>query len=161
MKRSLGMMLALTLPLFVFMPSAVFSADPEPAMKMEAPVSKAPAEAALPEDQWLYTYGEVVSVAANQLVISEYDYEADEEKQAAYAIDSNTKLENAAQVTDLLAGDFVDVYYEQNGEKRLAKTVAKDLSLLEDGDLLEDLGVSDKGEAPAPIEAEPMNEVEQ
>ena len=73
-----------------------------------------------------YAYGEVVQSSNDQLVISEYDYEMDEELQVTYTINSQTAFTNVADAVKLAKGDAVEIYYKESNGKRVADMVIKD-----------------------------------
>jgi hypothetical protein len=56
--------------------------------------------------------------------VSEYDYEKDEYTSVAYAIDPAVKLDNVKSLTEIAAGDTVDIDYVVKDGKNIAKIIA-------------------------------------
>ena len=52
-----------------------------------------------------------------------YDYDSDEEKTIEITADKDTKLENAAMLSNINKGDWVDVTYGVKDGKNLAKSI--------------------------------------
>jgi len=73
-----------------------------------------------------YTYGSVVSVSPQTIVINEYNYESDQEIQVSYAISGETKFTKINSVEELVKDDNVDVYYKVVGEQKVAQLITKD-----------------------------------
>lgn len=84
--------------------------------------------AAAQEAEVDYSWGIVAQVSEGQIAVTEYDYEKDQETDVVYSIDPNVKLENAASLEDIAAGDSVDIEYAVEGGKRVAKVIAVDKS---------------------------------
>ena len=74
------------------------------------PASQAPAPPPAAEEPD-YTFGIVKSVTADQIVITEFDYDAEKEVEAAYQIDPKAQLGDVASVQEIRAGDEVDIDY--------------------------------------------------
>ena len=74
-----------------------------------------------------YTYGTVVSAAADTLVISEFDDMENKEIEVTYAIDSATEIENIDAIDKLVAGDPVEITFKETDGKRIATAVAKEI----------------------------------
>ncbi|MFA6320525.1 MAG: hypothetical protein WCY36_01570 [Candidatus Omnitrophota bacterium] len=87
-------------------------------------VVTAPAEKAV-QPQEISIYGEIkaVDAAANSMTIQYYDYDSDEEKTIDIAMDTNTKMENAATVADIKQGNWADVIYSVANGKNAAKSI--------------------------------------
>lgn len=65
-----------------------------------------------------FTYGTVVSISGDQVVISVYDYEMDAEAEVTYQVDDQTVYDGIASLAEVAAGDEVDIeYVEQDGVK--------------------------------------------
>ncbi|MCB9799476.1 MAG: hypothetical protein H6757_01805 [Candidatus Omnitrophica bacterium] len=60
------------------------------------------------EDDVLYSYGRVVSVSADQIVVAEYDYDADAEVNITYLIDPSVELTGVEKPDDLKADDEIE-----------------------------------------------------
>ena len=84
------------------------------------------------DDTLEYTYGSVVSVSPAQVIISEYNYESDEEVQVPYGLNAETKFNNLSGVQDLAKDDNVDIYYKINGDQKIASMITKDETVYED-----------------------------
>lgn len=89
------------------------------------PAATAPGEES-PEVSELSIYGEVqaVNASANSLTVQYYDYDNDAEKTIDVVLDKDTKLENAAAITDIKKGDWTDITYVTSGGKNMAKLVS-------------------------------------
>ena len=70
-------------------------------------------------------YGEVKSVdqTSNSMSVQYYDYDADEEMTAGVILDKDSKIENAAALSDIKQGDWVDVTYKVSEGKNVAMAV--------------------------------------
>ena len=123
------LILILTFALAVgFYPLFAFAED------AKAPVTKAPAEATAQtpaaEEPVVefegaeFSYGTAKSVSANQLVVSEYDYENDKDVDVTYSVNEKTTLEGIKAVTEIAAGDSVDIDYEVKGDQKIALSIA-------------------------------------
>ena len=84
----------------------------------------APAATAMPAQE-ISIYGEVKAVnpAVSSVTVQYYDYDSDEEKSIEITADSNTKMENAAAITDVKQGNWADVIYTTAGDKNIAKSI--------------------------------------
>ncbi len=69
------------------------------------------------------TWGPVSSVSSDQIVISEYDYDKDEEVDVAYAVDPNVELINVDSLESITVGDSVDIEYAVRGDQKVAKVI--------------------------------------
>lgn len=87
-----------------------------------------------------YTYGSVVSVSPVQVIISEYNYESDEEVQVSYTINPETKFNNMTGVPDLTKEDNVDIYYKIVGDQKVATMITKDATVYENEEEYEQIG---------------------
>ena len=83
---------------------------------------KAPSKAEVKEES---IYGEVLSVneAAVSMTVQYYDYDTDEEKSMDVVVDKNTKFDNAASLKEVKKGDWVDVSYSSQADKKVAISV--------------------------------------
>jgi len=101
----------------------------DPVNAVQEEVTNAVAEEAAPaveDDNLMYTYGTVVSIAPEVMVINEYDFDSDSFKEVTYSLTADVQLSNVPAVTDIAAGDSVEVYYIVEGDKKIAKTIGKD-----------------------------------
>ena len=76
------------------------------------------------EESGIYTYGTVVSVSGDTLTINEvfYDEDTGEEltETVSYKVLPETKIENAASITEIKAGKEVDIeYLEKDGKNQV------------------------------------------
>lgn len=92
----------------------------------ESPATPAPAikDAADEGEDLEYTFGTVKSVDGGQIVISEFDYDTGQEKEAAYEVDPKAELSNVKSLQEIKVGDEVDVDYRVEGEKKIAQAIA-------------------------------------
>ena len=102
---------------------------------------------ALVEDEWEgaeFSYGTVQSTSVDQIVVSEYDYDTDQEVDVTYKVTPDTAFENVASLSEVTVGDSVDIdYVAENGEKSaVAITVEKPFG--EDEDTAIDLGIEEE-----------------
>lgn len=101
--------LLLTVSMFFLAPSALAQTEVK---EPEAPAAQ-PAEAKdvaeLGGEETEFSYGTVKSVSADQIVISEYDYEADKDVDVTYQVSADVKIEGAASLQEIAAGDAVDI----------------------------------------------------
>ena len=100
-----------------------------------APQTPAQEDRAEAPDDMEYTFGTVKSVGTDRIVITEFDYDTGEEKEAAYAVDPKVELNNATALKEIVQGDEVDIDYKTEGDKKVAKviSVAKPLPPAEEG----------------------------
>ncbi len=105
-----------------------FSQENQMTPSKEATESNAPTvkEEPAPATNEISIYGEVqkTDATANSLSVQYYDYDTDEEKTIDIALTKDTRLENAASITDIKKGDWVDVTYVVSDSKNIAKSVA-------------------------------------
>lgn len=71
-----------------------------------------------------YTFGTVKSAGSDQIVISEFDYDTGEEKEATYAVDPQVELNNAKSLQEIAQGDEVDIDYRVEGDKKIAQVIS-------------------------------------
>lgn len=120
----------LSILFFSSMAVSVFAAEPQPTNAMPA-VSPQPAtsQSAAPADdlnQFIYSYGTILKANAGEVVLQEYDYDSDVEKEVTYQVDPAVKLEGVKAVTDLVPDDVVEVYYLEQDGKKTAKIIRKE-----------------------------------
>lgn len=75
------------------------------------------------EEELDYSWGKVSSVSSNQLVVTEYDYDSDEEVDVTYTVDPKAELKNVESLKDIKVGDSVDIEYVVIGGKKVAKII--------------------------------------
>ncbi|MCB9757663.1 MAG: hypothetical protein H6753_04470 [Candidatus Omnitrophica bacterium] len=82
--------------------------------------------------QYIYSYGAVLKVGAAEIVLQEYDYDSDVEKEVAYQIDPAVKLDGFKAISDLAPEDVVEIYYSEQDGKKTAKIIRREISAGED-----------------------------
>lgn len=83
-----------------------------------------------PEQEVDYSWGTVVQATAEGITVEQYNYETEGYDQVSYTVASDISLENIAAITDLKAGDEVEVGFVIKDEKKVA--VSLYLEVLED-----------------------------
>jgi hypothetical protein len=73
-----------------------------------------------------YTYGTVMSVSTDEIVLSQYDLETDEEKQEHYLITTETELYNFERIDELSQKDAVEIFFFEEDGLRYAIYIAKE-----------------------------------
>ena len=121
--------------------------------KPAAPEATPPAGEAADETE--FSYGTVKSVAANQIVVSEYDYDGNKDVDVTYSVPADAKLENAASLQEVKVGDSVDIDFTVKSGQKVASaiTVEKPTAEDEDAALGADAG-ADTGAAAEPEKTE-------
>lgn len=115
------LMIAFSISFFL---SPVFAEEPKSG-------SASAAEAQEPvEVETEFSFGTVKSLADNQLVVSEYDYESNADVDVTYQVSGETAFENVASLKEIAVGDSVDVDFlvTDSQKKAVAITVEKPLS---------------------------------
>ena len=84
------------------------------------------------EEEMDYSWGAVAKVSSGQIIVSEYDYDLDEEKDVVYKVNPNTKLRNIESLEDLAAGDSVEINYVVEEKENIAKVITLEESYLEE-----------------------------
>lgn len=80
------------------------------------------------EEETEYSWGTVSSISSNQIVVSEYNSETEENSEVTYTLDPNTKLENVDSLKDIAAGDNVNIEYVVKNGKKIAKIITVEKS---------------------------------
>ena len=86
----------------------------------ESPAVQPALDAGLASPEVEYAFGTVKKAAADQVLISEFDYDTGEEKEVSYQLDPKVEISGAASVAEIAPGDEVDVDYVTRQEKRVA-----------------------------------------
>lgn len=73
-----------------------------------------------------FSFGKVVSVAADSITVKEYDFAKDADVEVAYSVTSETELGNVNAVADLKANDDVVIDYLEKDGKRVVTTLVKE-----------------------------------
>lgn len=66
-----------------------------------------------------YTGGLVISTTDKSVVISDYDYDKDEEVEMEYVLGPDSKIVNAAGLGEVAKGSWVEISYKAEGDKRV------------------------------------------
>ena len=91
------------------------------------------------EEVTRYSYGTVISVTANQIVLSEYDVDTEESMRVTYTINAQTRFQNFESVDELEEYDDVEVEYIEEGGRKIALIITKEQAYLpEDEEVLPD-----------------------
>ncbi|MCX5681956.1 MAG: hypothetical protein NT079_06805 [Candidatus Omnitrophica bacterium] len=77
------------------------------------------------EAEMYFASGSVVEATAAQIIISEYDFDAGQETKVSYEINAQTQLEGATGISEIKAGDDVEIEYQTVGDKKIATRVEK------------------------------------
>ena len=77
------------------------------------------------QPQEISIYGEVKSIntANSSIAVQYYDYDSDEEKSIDIMVGADTKMENAAAISDIKPGNWADVMYTIVSGNNIAKSV--------------------------------------
>ncbi|MCB9772094.1 MAG: hypothetical protein H6754_06050 [Candidatus Omnitrophica bacterium] len=76
--------------------------------------------------QFIYSYGTVLKVSPTEIVLQEYDYDSDVEKEVIYQVDPAVKFDGFATILNLVAQDVVEVYYLEQDGKKIAKIIRQE-----------------------------------
>ena len=74
--------------------------------------------------EWEYSYGTVVSVSADKIVVKEYDYDKDVEVEVTYTIEADLELQNVASIEQIKVGDDIDLYFDSKDDKKIARIIS-------------------------------------
>lgn len=97
------------------------------AAEESAPSPTPQAAAAVDLSKFIYSYGAVAKVSASEIVLQEYDYDSDVEKQVTYQLDPDVKLDGFKAISDLAVEDVVEVYYAEQDGKKIAKIIRREV----------------------------------
>ena len=101
------------------------SGQDAPQAATEAPaLAPATSEKSTPPEE-ISIYGEIKAVnsTSNSITVQYYDYDSDQEKSIEITADTNTKIENAATITNIKQGNWADVIYAIVNGKNIAKSI--------------------------------------
>lgn len=70
-----------------------------------------------------YSWGVVSSISADQIVVTEQDYETDKEVAVTYTVNPETKLKNVDSLKDVKVGDSIEIDYVVKDGKNMAKII--------------------------------------
>ena len=76
------------------------------------------------EEELDYSWGIVSTISSNQIVITEYDYDSDEEVNVTYTLDPKVDLKNVESLEDIKEGDSVEIDYAIKDGQKVAKIIA-------------------------------------
>lgn len=75
------------------------------------------------EEDGEFSWGTVNSISSNQIVLSEYNYDSEEELAITYTVDPDVKLYNVGSFQDIAVGDDIWVDYVIREGQRVAKAI--------------------------------------
>jgi len=110
-----------------------------------------PAMAQEAEEQWEFTFGKVVSVSNDQITISEYNLESEQEVEVTYGVSATTEFINIEGLSGLKPGDDVEIEFKEVDGQKIAMALAKDEEVMMDegiGDMMEEDMMEDAGDQP-------------
>ena len=73
-----------------------------------------------------FSFGKVVSVTAQEVVVKEYDFAKDADVEMTYAVSGETELGNINVITDLAVNDDIVIDYVEKDGKRVVTTIVKE-----------------------------------
>ncbi len=81
-------------------------------------------------------FGSAVKTSETEIVISQYNSEQEMDQEVTYTVDPQTHIEGAATVSEIAAGEEVEILYEETDGKKVARFISKEL--LPDEEIPED-----------------------
>jgi len=96
-----------------------------------------------------YSLGKVSSVSLDSIMLKEYDYANEAEKEVAYSISPETSLVNAEEMSDIAIGDEVEIEYVVSEGNRVAKMITLDKASIQEEDISLEMPVE---ESPVSVE---------
>lgn len=75
------------------------------------------------EGEMDYSWGVVVKVSPEEIIVLEYDYELEKETKVAYKIDRETEFIDIESIDDLIEDDPVEISYIVKNNERIIKTI--------------------------------------
>lgn len=84
-----------------------------------------------------YSYGTVVSITGDQLVVLEYDYDKDAEVEVTYQVPATAEFNNVKTLADLKKDDNIEIYYKEAEGKKVAEIIALEI-LTPEGEMEEE-----------------------
>ena len=75
------------------------------------------------EEDIEYSWGTVKSISSSQIVVTEYDYDNDEDVEATYSVDPKVELIGVKSLEDIAVGDSLDIEYIIQSGKKIAKVI--------------------------------------
>jgi hypothetical protein len=77
-------------------------------------------------DEDKFSFGKVVSVAADSVTVKEYDFAKDADVEMSYTLTPETELGNINAIADLKVGDDIVIDYVEKDGKRKVTTLVKE-----------------------------------
>ena len=75
------------------------------------------------EEDIAYSWGMVKSISSSQIVVTEYDYDNDEDVEVTYSVDPKVELIGVKSLKDIALGDSLDIEYVIQSGKKIAKVI--------------------------------------
>jgi hypothetical protein len=79
------------------------------------------------------SYGTVTQVSAEQIVVSEYNYDTDTNESVTYVLDPKVEIKNVASIKDIAVNDNVEINFLVKDGKKIAKVVSVEKPEPEEG----------------------------
>lgn len=79
------------------------------------------------EEEMEYSWGVVTDISSNRLVVSEYDYDTDEESEVSYTIDPNVELVNVNSLEEIAIGYSVEIEFVIKDNDKIAKIITVEI----------------------------------
>jgi len=89
-------------------------------------------------EEMKYSFGTVVNVSDQEVVIREYDYSKDAEVEVSYTVTPETQFDNIATAAELAADDNVEVYFKEMDGKNVASILIKEVISEQDWEEMEE-----------------------
>ncbi|MBI5149860.1 MAG: hypothetical protein HZA28_03715 [Candidatus Omnitrophica bacterium] len=77
-------------------------------------------------------FGSVVKASASEVVISQYNSEQETDQEVTYAVDPQTHLEGVTAAGEFVAGEEVEILYEEVAGTKMARFISRELLPEED-----------------------------
>lgn len=126
MKKFLGVATLMLAVLVGFLPNGLL------AQEAEQPAAQEAVEPAAEVEETEFSYGTVTSVSSNQIVVSEYDYESDQDVDVTYTVPADVKLEGVASLQEIAVGDAIDIDFLIKGGQKVASLITVEKPIEED-----------------------------
>lgn len=76
-----------------------------------------------------YSWGTVKSLTSEQLAVTEYNYENNQEISVTYTVDAETVFNNVQSISEIKVGDSVEIDFVVMEGKNIAKTITVEKAL--------------------------------
>ncbi|MBN2097854.1 MAG: hypothetical protein JW714_05205 [Candidatus Omnitrophica bacterium] len=84
-----------------------------------------PSDLRAQEEQKEYAYGTVKSVSNNSIIVTEFDYENEQEIDTTYSVEpATTELSNIASLDEITSGDNIELEYVLRNGKKVAVSIS-------------------------------------